>query len=156
MAPTHVDATFEQVRLALQARGFEYVVDADDRLTIDYGSARISTVVKAVGDSAVVRVDACVLDGVRPDVVDELHVLRSLNERNRAAPYGKFSYDAERSEIVVEYELLGDHLQDPEFLNALTTVAQLADDHDDLLQRELGIGRRAADRGGAAPASAGG
>jgi hypothetical protein len=37
-------------------------------------------------------------------------------------------------------------LQDSEFMNALTTVARLADDHDDVLVRELGHGRRAADR----------
>jgi hypothetical protein len=31
-------------------------------------------------------------------------------------------------------------------MNALSTVARLADDHDDLLVAELGHGRRGADR----------
>jgi hypothetical protein len=37
-------------------------------------------------------------------------------------------------------------MQDSEFMNALTTVARLADDNDDLLMAELGHGRRGSDR----------
>ena len=77
---------------------------------------------------------------------EEFRLLRSLNERNRTLPYGKFFFDAAAGEIHVEYELLGDELQDAEFVNALTTVARLADDHDDVLMDEVGHGRRAADR----------
>jgi Putative bacterial sensory transduction regulator len=69
-----------------------------------------------------------------------------LNERNRTLPYGKFFFDPAAGEIHVEYELLGDDLQESEIINALTTVARLADDHDDVLVGELGHGRRAADR----------
>ncbi len=91
-------------------------------------------------------ITACILDHVQLDDESEFKLLRGLNERNRVVPYGKFFFDGLRGEIHVEYELLGDHLQDEEFLYALTTVAELADDHDDSLQQELKTGRRGIDR----------
>ena len=93
-------------------------------------------------------ISACVLDEVDLATRTSSALLRSLNERNRSLPYGKFFFDRPRGEIQVEYELLGDHLQDAEFMNALTTVAELADDHDDLLKQELAtvVGPPTADR----------
>jgi hypothetical protein len=133
-------------RLKLQAHEIAYTIEAEDRLAIDYGSARLRVLVRRTGESAVMRISACILDDVNVDDDAELRLLRSLNERNRTLPYGKFFFDGGAGEIHVEYELLGDDLQDSEFMNALTTVAQLADDHDDILLRELGHGRRATDR----------
>jgi antitoxin component of MazEF toxin-antitoxin module len=146
MASDAVASTINLARLALQAHEFGYQVEAEDRLAIDYGSARLTILVRRRGESAVMRVSACVLDDI--DVTDdaELRLHRSLNERNRTLPYAKFFFDHDAGEIHVEYELLGDDLQDTEFMNALTTIAQLADDHDDILLEELGHGRRATDR----------
>lgn len=145
--PSHaVEAAIDLARLALQAHELAYEVEADGRLAVDYGSARLTIGVRPTGDSAVMRVSACVLDEVTVSGDSELLLLRSLNERNRSLPYGKFFYDGGARSIYVEYELLGDDLQDSEFSNALTTVARLADDHDDVLMAELGQGRRAADR----------
>lgn len=141
-----IASAVDLARLALQAHGFSYDVEANDRLGVDYGSARLSIVVRRTGDSSVMRVSACVLHGVSLTDEGEFRLLRSLNERNRTLPYGKFFFDAAAGEIHVEYELLGDELQDSEFVNALTTVARLADDHDDVLMVEVGHGRRAADR----------
>jgi hypothetical protein len=146
MASDAVASTIELARLALQSHGIAYEHEAGDRLVVDYGSARLKIVVRRTGESSVMHVSACVLDAVAVSDDDELRLLRSLNERNRALPYGKFFLDPSTEEIHVEYELLGDHLQDAEFMNALTTVARLADDHDDLLMAELGHGRRGADR----------
>jgi hypothetical protein len=146
MASDLVGSTLDLARLALQAHGVAYEIETGDRLAIDYGSARLTIVVRRVGDSTVMRVSACVVDAVSVSGEAELRLLRSLNERNRTLPYGKFFLDAATGEIHVEYELLGDDLQESELMNALTTVARLADDHDDVLVGELGHGRRAADR----------
>lgn len=140
-----IASTIDLARLALQAHGFGYDLEANDRLTVDYGSARLSIVVTRTGDSSVMRVSACVLNDVSLSDEQEFRMLRSLNERNRTLPYGKFFFDAAAGEIHVDYELLADELQDSEFVNALTTVARLADDHDDVLMDEVGHGRRAAD-----------
>jgi Putative bacterial sensory transduction regulator len=141
-----VASTIELARLALQGHGLSYDIEADDRLAIDYGSARLVIVVRRTGESSVMRVSACVVDAVAVSDDDEFRLLRSLNERNRSLPYGKFFFDRAAGEVHIEYEVLGDDLQDSEFMNALTTVARIADDHDDILIAELGHGRRAADR----------
>jgi hypothetical protein len=141
-----VASTIELARLALQAHGIGYEVEADDRLGVDYGSARLKIVVRRTAESSVVHISACVLDEIQLADEDEFRILRSLNERNRSLPYGKFFFDSSAGEIQVEYELLGDHMQDAEFMNGLTTVARIADDHDDVLRAELGQGRRGADR----------
>lgn len=141
-----VASALDLARLGLQSHDIAYDVEADDRLAIDYGSARLTVNVRRTGESAVIRVSACVLDEVKVDGDEELRLLRSLNERNRTLRYGKFFYDPGLGAIQVEYEILADDVQDSEFMNALTTVTQLADDHDDLLRDELGRGRRAADR----------
>jgi hypothetical protein len=146
MAADHVEAAIDLARLALQSHEIAYEVEAGDRLAIDYGSARLRILVRRSGESAVMHVSACVLDEISVDEESELRLLRSLNERNRTLHYGKFFFDHGTREVHVEYELLGDDLQDSEFMNALTTIAQLADDHDDLLMGELGHGRRATDR----------
>ena len=153
MASDRVASTIELARLALQAHGIAYELAADDRLEVDYGSARLSIIVRRTVESSVVHISACVLDAIELSAEDEFRVLRSLNERNRSLPYGKFFFDSTTGEIQVEYELLGDHMQDAEFMNALTTVAKVADDHDDILMAELGQGRRAADRKTSRPVS---
>jgi hypothetical protein len=146
VTPDVVSSTIELARLALQAHGLSYEIEADDRLAIDYGSARLAIVVRRTGESSVMRVSACVVDAVVVSDDDEFRLLRSLNERNRSLPYGKLFFDRAAGEIHIEYELLGDDLQDSEFMNALTTVARIADDHDDILVGELGHGRRADER----------
>jgi Putative bacterial sensory transduction regulator len=144
--PNAVSSAVELARLSLQSREIDYEIAAEDRLSVDYGSARLVILVRATGESAVMRVSACVLDEVRVSDEEEFRLLRSLNERNRILPYGKFFFDGASGEVHVEYELLGDDLQESEFVNALRMVARLADDNDDVLLAELGHGRRAADR----------
>ena len=139
-----VDRAISQMRLALQERGISYELPGDDHLVIGYGSAEIGIRVRARGESTVIHIAACVLDEVTIEADQELLLMRGLNERNRTVSYGKFFF--ENGSIQVEYELLGDFMQDEEFISALTAIAQVADDHDDLLRSELGSGRRAADR----------
>jgi hypothetical protein len=152
--PKAIDRTIDQARLVLQQRGLGYEAVGDDRLLVEYGSADLLIAVKSMGESTVVLITACVLDQVQlEDDEAEFSLLRGLNERNRIVPYGKFFLDRARGEIHVEYELLGDYLQDEEFLNALTTVAELADDHDDSLQKEFAVGCRARERSAESGAS---
>ena len=136
------------MRLILQGRGIAYTMTPSQELKIDYGSAEAVVGFRASAGETVIIASALVLDELHLDDALEFRMLRSLNDRNRTLPFGKFVLDREAGEVRVEYEILGDHLQDPEFMTALGAVAGLADDHDDLLQREFGTGRRAADRHG--------
>lgn len=138
----------DQVRLILQSRGIQYEVLPEGVLKIDYGSAETIISFRWSAGETVILVSSRVLEDLSIDDALEFRILRSLNDRNRTLPFGKFMLDRESASVSVEYEILGDHLQDPEFMTALSAVAVLADDHDDLLQQEFGTGRKAAERRG--------
>lgn len=138
----------DDVRLALQRSGIEYdLVAGGEELRVTHGSAQVSLTLPR-GGRAVVTLASDVLSscGIAPD--DEPAALRALNDRNRALSFGTFFLDEHRDRIVLRYDLLAEHMQDEELLHALLAVAQSADDHDDILQRELGTGLRAQDRSG--------
>lgn len=148
MEPTAEQPAIEQVRLILQARGIRYEENRGNSLTIQYGSAEAQIGFRRTGDATVIALSSIVLDEVVLDSDRELHLLRSLNDRNRRLPFGKFFLDGERGELVVEYEILGEDLSEVELMTALVAVASLADDHDDLIQDEFDTGRRASERHG--------
>jgi hypothetical protein len=134
----------------LQAKGIQYRTEGDGSLRIDYGSAEVILGFRWSAGETVITVSAVVLDHISVDADAELRMLRSLNDRNRTMPFGKFFLDQNEGAIRVEYEILGDHLQEPELMSALVAVASLADEHDDVMQKEFGAGRRAAERLGRA------
>src|SRR3954447_22351142 len=100
-----VATTIDHARLTLQSHDISYDVQAGDRLAIDYGSAQLSILVRDAGGSAVIHFLSCVVDDIPVDADNELRLLRSLNERNRTLPYGKFYYDSGAAAIYVEYEI---------------------------------------------------
>lgn len=143
-----IDTALEQVRIALIQRDIEHTLDGS-RFSINYGSAEVQ--IDVVDSPPVPRVAlraAVLVDVAVDDNEDELLLLRHLNERNAHLRFGKFYFDRDRERIVVEYEILGTHMQPEEVLHALSVVATLADDHDDLLLEQIGRGRRAADVSG--------
>lgn len=147
------DAILDQIRFALIEREIEHTLDGR-RFAIDYGSAEIQIDVVDAPPAPTVALRAAVLLDISVDDPEaELALLRSLNDRNARLRFGKFYFDLDHSQIVVEYEILGTHLQSEEVLHALAVVATLADDHDDTLLDELGQGKRASDIAGRAEAA---
>lgn len=142
----------DEVRLVLQRHGVEYDALSPDELRIHHGSADVQLTC-STGARSVVSLSSDVLSecDIRED--GRLRALRGLNDRNRSLSFGKFFYDEEARTIVLRYDLLADHMQDEELLHALYAVAQTADDHDDLLQSELGTGLRASERSRREPVS---
>ncbi len=148
MSPPPIVDTLEQVRLTLMEREIEHVLSGS-KISIDYGSAEVQIEVVDSPPVPTVTVRSPALIEVETaNDEDELLVLRVLNERNARLRFGKFYLDHERERIVVEYEMLGSHLQPEELLHGLSIVATLADDHDDLLKEQIGQGQRAADVSG--------
>src|SRR5688572_20849089 len=101
----------EQIRLALMERGIEHSGSAGE-LRIHYGSAEVQIQILDSPPTPTVTLRAPVLvDVTVVDNESELLVLRMLNERNARLRFGKFYFDQSRSRIVVEYEILGSHMQ---------------------------------------------
>lgn len=113
---------------------------------VRHGSAEVIIGFDDLAGGSVIRVSAVVLDDLGVGSDAEPVVLKALNDRNRAVRFAKFVLGPDGDSITLEYDLLGDFLQPEELINAVTSIAQMADDHDDLLRQELGSGRRAIDR----------
>src|SRR4051794_30173681 len=143
---TEVAAVHQLVEGALIERGVRFERAEDSTLRVPHGSAEVRIEIDDLAGGTVIRVSALVLDEFDLGPDQESTALRALNDRNRNVRFAKFMLDQSKASITLEYDLLGDYLQPEELINAVTAVAQLADDHDDLLRDELGSGRRAADR----------
>lgn len=146
-----VDSLVDQVRLVLQRHDVAYDLVARDEISISHGSAQVLLTFSS-STRSVVSLSSKVLSDCDIPADEQLRTLRSLNDRNRSLSFGKFFLDETEGTVVLKYDLLADHMQDEELLNALFAVAQTADDHDDLLQTELGTGLRANERPGREPA----
>jgi hypothetical protein len=119
--------------------GFEE--DPDWGYNGPFGSARVFVDVRPfLGESTVVSIASPVLSDV--ELTDGL-ALRVL-ELAAGAPFGRFSYLAERRELWFEHTLLGDALDPDELRLAVSTVASVADGEDDALAAAFG-GKRYAD-----------
>src|SRR4051812_4386998 len=136
------------VELMLAERDVRYERRAGPMFAIPYGSAEIVVEFDNLAGGNVIRVSAVVLDELELAPGAEKGALRAVNDRNRSLRFGKFVLHEDARAISLEYDLLADFLQPEELMNAVSAVAQMADEHDDLLGSELGSGRRAVDRVG--------
>lgn len=143
---TDVEAVHQLVQGALIESGVRFERREDSALRIPHGSAEVLVDFDDLGGGIVIRVSSLVLDELELAPEAESAALRALNDRNRSVRFAKFTLEQGSGSITLEYDLLGDYLQPAELINAVTAVAQMADDHDDLLREELGGGRRAEDR----------
>jgi hypothetical protein len=82
-----------------------------------------------------VKVMGVVLAGV-----EETAPLGFLAVLNTEVPFAKFCYYPERHEVTLEYELIGESMDEGEFRNAVSLVADYADHWDDRLQNEFKFG----------------
>lgn len=109
-------------------------------------SAGVSIELASWGAQTLVQMSADVLTGIdRPNRLAH----REVNRMNVQSRFCRWVYYRDSRTISVEYDLLGDHLQENELMTALAVVARAADFHDDRLQKVLG-GRRAFESDGVA------
>jgi hypothetical protein len=109
------------------------------------GSAGVYISFDDLGESTVVSLRSLVLAQVDGSGERRLKILEALNEKNRRIPFGCFYFDPDDGFVILDYQLLGDHLQAPELMLALGFVSSMADHVDDELREAIGSGVRAAD-----------
>lgn len=130
------DAIKRQVRAILESNGLRWS-EEDGGYTLRFASAALLLGFASVGQQTVIALRAPVLRDV-PIASGSNGLLARLNELNCESHFGKWAFYGNERLVVLEYDLLGDHLQENELMTALTTLARLADQQDDLLQREFG------------------
>ena len=133
-----VEASIEQVAGILVREGLNFQTAKDgNSYRLLFGSAAVFINFREWdGDSVVITVHSPVLQDIDPGSPGAALALNRLNELNRRHFFVKFVFT--KDTLIVDYDLLGDRLQAPELLNAVYTVAAVADDLDDKLVVELG------------------
>jgi hypothetical protein len=130
----------EQVAGILHRNGVEFDTRADGtqyRILLDSSATFVSF--SDYGGRSVVSLYSPILQevdeagGVGP-------ILEALNDLNAASRFGRFVYYPELRVIALEYDLLGDDLQEAELMNAIGLVSETANAQDEELKLVLGTG----------------
>lgn len=127
-----------QVAAILEANSLKWAESATGGMFLRFSSAGVSVEFVDWGTQTLIEISSHVLTGVQGKTRE---ILREINDLNMNSHFGRWAYYRDSATIAVEYDLLGDHLQENELMTALAAVARLADHHDDLLQKKFGGGR---------------
>ena len=132
----------EQVAGILHRNGVEFDTRADGtqyRVLLDSSATFVSFT--DYGGRSVISLYSPILQEV--DEADQRGaILEALNDLNAASRFGRFVYYPELRVIALEYDLLGEDLQESELLNAVGLVAETANAQDEELKIILGTGLR--------------
>ena len=127
----------KQVVSILHNNGLAYST-IDDELVLRFSSAVVHLSFPMLGEQKLIQLRSTVLSGVSTPDAPTQTILGEMNRLNRVSIFGKWVFYPDEQLVVLEYDLLGDHLQEDELMTALAMIARLADTHDDQLQRILG------------------
>lgn len=136
MAIEHVR---NQIAAILEANSLTWSETAAGGMHLRFSSAGVSIELTSWGTQTVIQISADVLTAI--DATGRV-ACRDVNRLNAESRFCRWVYYSEAKTISVEYDLLGDHLQENELMTCLAALARAADYHDDHLQKLLG-GRRA-------------
>ncbi len=130
----------EQVAGILHRNGVEFDTRADGtqyRILLDSSATFVSF--SDFGGRTVVSLYSPILQEV-DEAGGRENILEALNDLNAASRFGRFVYYPELRVIALEYDLLGDDLQEAELMNAIGLVSETANAQDEELKLVLGTG----------------
>lgn len=129
----------KQVAAILEANSLSWTDTPNGGMYLRFSSAGVAIEVGNWGSQVLIEMRSNVLSEI--EAAPKL-VLKEVNRLNMASHFGRWVYYKKSSTIAVEYDLLGDHLQEDELMTGLAALARAADYQDDHLQQLLG-GKRA-------------
>lgn len=133
-------ATQEKVENILKAEFPDYIKFEDGKFTISRGSTQIMIVVRPYTDNdAVIE---CIANVVYDANITE-DLMKFLLRKNAELHFGAFGLLFDDT-IVFSYSLAGACLDESELINALNSVATIADYYDDVIV-STNCGKRATD-----------
>ena len=132
----------EQVAGILHRNGVEFDTRADGneyRILRDSSATFVSF--HRFGDRTMVSLYSPVLQEVEEaDRIAE--ICQAMNDLNASSRFGRFVYYPELRVIALEYDLLGDDLQELELMYAVDLISSVANTQDEELKVRLGTGLR--------------
>jgi Putative bacterial sensory transduction regulator len=147
----------QQVNGILSMNNIKFLTDpSDGTFLVPQGSAGVFIKFVDWSEGTLVGLQATVLSEVDGTGERRQKILEALNEKNRTVMFGCFYFQPDDGCVVLDYHLLGDHLQADELMNALGAIASTADAVDEELREAIGSGVRATDVWQAAMGEAGG
>lgn len=125
----------QQVRAILETNSLPWTESTSGALYLRFASASVVIDFAKWGEQTLIEISSHLLTNVEGGTK---RILLALNDLNKVSNFGRWIYFVETRTISVEYDLLGDHLQENELMTGLAALARLADRHDDLLKKEFG------------------
>ncbi len=131
----------KQIIAILEANSLNWSETQTDGMYLRFSSAGVSIELASWGVQTLIQISANVLTDI---TATGRAARREVNRLNGESQFCRWVYYRESKTISVEYDLLGDHLQENELMTCLAALARAADFHDDNLRVVLG-GRQAFD-----------
>lgn len=125
----------KQVAAILEANSISWTETSAGGLYLRFSSAGVSIEIGNWGSQSLIQISSNVLSNVE---AESKQALKEVNRLNTGAQFCRWVYYKKLRTISVEYDLLGDHLQENELMTALAALARTADHHDDHLKQLLG------------------
>lgn len=129
----------KQIEAILEANSLTWSETSTGGMYLRFSSAGVAIELSSWGAQTLIQISADVLIDI--DAAGRL-ARREVNRLNGESQFCRWVYYSETKTISVEYDLLGDHLQENELMTSLAALARAADYHDDHLKKTLG-GHRA-------------
>ena len=126
---------YKQICGILEANSLTWTETPSGGLFLRFSSAGVAIELTDWGSQTLIQISSNVLAEIDSATKG---VLKEVNRLNMAAQFGRWVYYRPSRTIAVEYDLLGDHLQENELMTGLAALARAADHHDDRLQDLLG------------------
>lgn len=125
----------KQVAAILEANSLTWSETSTGGMYLRFSSAGVVIDVGTWGSQTLIQISSNVLSSVEAKTP---RVLKEVNRLNSAAHFGRWVYYKESRTVAIEYDLLGDHLQENELMTGLAALARAADYNDDHLKQMLG------------------
>jgi len=131
----------KQIIAILEANSLSWSETQTGGMYLRFSSAGVSIDLAPWGLQTLIQISADVLTDI---TAAGRAARREVNRLNGESQFCRWVYYRESKTVSVEYDLLGDHLQENELMTCLAALARAADFHDDKLRGVLG-GRQAFD-----------
>lgn len=125
----------KQIAAILEANSLTWTEAPGGHMYLRFDSAGVSIDVGSWGLQTIIHLRSNVLSKVEADTKQ---TIKEVNRLNMQAQFGRWVFYKKLRTIAIEYELLGDHLQENELMTGLAALARAADHHDDHLKHLLG------------------
>ena len=125
----------KQIAAILEANSLSWTDTPTGGMYLRFSTAGVSIEIGSWGAQTLIQISSNVLSRVE---AEPKQAYKEVNSLNAASEFGRWVYYKKSRLIAVEYDLLGDHLQENELMTGLAAVARAADFHDEQLKGRLG------------------